>query len=71
MNTQSEMETGAEQKRLRLRRMFGFVGFAGGFVLLISSMGFVVASNVNLCEMVEIAGIGPGLYAQALELPRS
>ncbi len=60
-----------EQKRSGLRRKFKDAGMILLSVMTVFSLGYVLESGMDVGQMINLAGIGPGLYAQALQLPHS
>jgi hypothetical protein len=60
-----------EQKRPSLRRKFKDAGMILIGVTTVFSLGYVLESSMDMGQMINLAGIGPGLYAQALQLPHS
>lgn len=68
MDTQEKQE---QAGKLRLVKSLLYGCTVLGFVMAVGSAGFVVASNLSLCTVAQLADVGAGLYAETLQLPQT
>lgn len=71
MKTLIDKMQGNRLEKLQMIKNLVFTGTVLGFVLAIGLAGYVVAGNLSLQTMAQLADVGPSLYASTLQLPQT
>lgn len=71
MNDQNQNQDTVQQRRLRLMKTLVYGCSVLGFVLSVGTAGFVVVSNLGMGTVAQVAEMGPGLYAESMQLPKA
>ncbi len=71
MKTQIEKKQERRMDKLQLLKNLAFTGTVLGFVMVVGLAGYMVAGNLNLQTMAQLADVGPSLYASTLQLPQT
>lgn len=71
MKTQIEKNQEQRLDKLQMIKNLAFTGTILGFVMAVGLAGYLVAGNLSLQTMAQLADVGPSLYASTLQLPQT